>query len=64
MALASELGMRPLQAHCHCGLGKLYAKIGRHAEASAELSAAIDLYRTMEMVFWLTRAEAELANIE
>jgi class 3 adenylate cyclase/tetratricopeptide (TPR) repeat protein len=64
MALASELGMRPLQAHGHCGLGKLYAKIGRHAEASAELSAAIDLYRTMEMTFWLPQAETALAQME
>jgi tetratricopeptide (TPR) repeat protein len=62
LALANELGMRPLQAHCHCGLGRLYAKIGRHAEARAELSAAIDLYRAMEMTFWLTRAEAALAQ--
>ena len=28
LALAEELGMRPLQAHCHLGLGTLYAKIG------------------------------------
>ena len=26
LALAEELGMRPLQAHCHLGLGTLYAK--------------------------------------
>ena len=29
LALAEELGMRPLQAHCHLGLGTLYAKIGQ-----------------------------------
>src|SRR2546428_1078625 len=29
LVLASELGMRPLAAHCHCGLGPLYTKIGR-----------------------------------
>ena len=29
LALAEELGMRPLQAHCHRGLGTLYAKLGR-----------------------------------
>src|SRR5215831_8884591 len=29
LALADELGMRPLVAHCHLGLGKLYAKIGQ-----------------------------------
>jgi tetratricopeptide (TPR) repeat protein len=61
-ALADELGMRPLQAHCHFGLGSLYAKIGRREQARAELSAAIDLYRAMEMTFWLPQAEAALAE--
>jgi tetratricopeptide (TPR) repeat protein len=60
MALASELGMRPLVAHCHLGLGTLYAKIGRLEQARAELSTAIELYRTMEMTFWLVRAETEM----
>ena len=27
--LAEELGMRPLQAHCHLGLGRLYPQTGR-----------------------------------
>ena len=62
LALAEELGMRPLQAHCHLGLGTLYAKIGRREQARAELSAAIDLYRAMEMTFWLPQAEAALAE--
>jgi tetratricopeptide (TPR) repeat protein len=53
MALAEELGMRPLQAHCHRSLGTLYAAIGRHAEARAELDTAIKLYRAMEMTLWL-----------
>jgi len=63
LALAEELGMRPLLAHCHLGLGKLYTKIGRRAEARAELSAAIALYRAMEMTFWLPQAEATLAQV-
>ena len=62
LALAEELGMRPLQAHCHFGLGTLYTKIGRREQARAELSAAIDLYRAMEMTFWLPQAEAALAE--
>jgi hypothetical protein len=64
MALASELGMRPLAAHCHRGLGTLYAKIGRLEQARAELSAAIQLYRAMAMTFWLPQAEAALAQVE
>jgi tetratricopeptide (TPR) repeat protein len=53
MALASALGMRPLAAHCHLGLGTLYTKIGRLEHARAEISTAIDLYRAMQMTFWL-----------
>jgi predicted ATPase len=64
LALAEELGMRPLAAHCQHGLGNLYATIGRHAEARAALSAAIALYRAMEMTFWLPQAEAALAQVE
>ncbi len=55
--------MRPLVAHCHYGLGTLYAKLGRREEARAELSAAIALYNTMEMTFWLPQAEAALAQL-
>jgi class 3 adenylate cyclase/tetratricopeptide (TPR) repeat protein len=64
LALSDTLGMRPLQAHCHHGLGTLYAKIDRCEPARAELSAAIDLYRSMGMTFWLPQAEAALARVE
>ena len=62
LALAEELGMRPLQAHCHLGLGTLYARTGQRQQAQAALSAAIDLYRAMDMTFWLPQAEAALAQ--
>jgi class 3 adenylate cyclase/tetratricopeptide (TPR) repeat protein len=64
LALAEELGMRPLVAHCHLGLGKLSAKSGRRAEARAALSAAVELYRAMEMTFWLPQAESALLEAE
>jgi class 3 adenylate cyclase/tetratricopeptide (TPR) repeat protein len=64
MALAAELGMRPLQAHCHRGLGMLYAKTGQREQAHAALSTAMHLYRTMEMTFWLPQTEAALAQVE
>jgi Flp pilus assembly protein TadD len=64
LTLAEELGMRPLQAHCHLGLGTLYAKIRRQEQARAELSTAIDLYQTMAMTFRLPEAEAALAQVE
>ena len=44
-ALAEELGMRPLQAHCHRGLGMLYAATGQREQARAALSTAIEMYR-------------------
>jgi tetratricopeptide (TPR) repeat protein len=62
LALAEELGMRPLQAHCHRGLGTLYAKADRREQACTELATAIALYRVMEMTFWLSETEATLVQ--
>lgn len=62
LTLAEELGMRPLVAHCHLGLATVYQRVGRREEAHAELVAAIELYRTMEMTFWLEKAEAAVAE--
>ena len=64
LALAEELGMRPLQAHCHLGLGTLYAKIGHQEQARTELYAALTMYRAMDMTFWLPQAEAALAQVD
>ena len=63
LALAEALDMRPLQAHCHHGLGTLYARTGQQEQACAELSAAITLYRAMDMTFWLPQAEAALMQV-
>ena len=62
-ALSNEIGMRPLQAHCYVGLGHVWGARGSLNQARAELSAAVDLYRSMEMTFWLNRAEATLKNM-
>jgi predicted ATPase/class 3 adenylate cyclase len=64
LALAEELGMRPLQAHCHLGLGTLYARTGQREQARIALLTTIDLYRAMDMTFWLPQAEAMLAQVE
>jgi tetratricopeptide (TPR) repeat protein len=64
LALAEELGMRPLQAHCHRGLGTLYAKMDQRDAARTELSTAIDLYHAMDMTFWLPETNAVLAQVE
>jgi tetratricopeptide (TPR) repeat protein len=63
LALTDALGMRPLAAHCHLGLGMLYVKLGRGEQARVELSAAIALYRAMDMTLWLPQAEAALARV-
>ena len=55
--------MRPLQAHCHYGLGTLYSQAARAEQARAELHTAIALYRDMAMTFWLPQAEAALAQV-
>ncbi len=60
LALAEELGMRPLAAHCHFALGKLFSGTGDHAKAQEHLATAAGMYREMEMGFWLEKAEAAL----
>ena len=62
LALAEELGMRPLQAHCHLGLGTVYAGARQRQQAHAELSGPIDLYRALDMTFWLPQVGAALAR--
>ena len=64
LALAEELGMRPLVAHCHRGLGTLYAATGQREQARTALSTAIEMYTSMEMTFWLPQTEAALAQVE
>jgi class 3 adenylate cyclase/tetratricopeptide (TPR) repeat protein len=62
LILVDELGMRPLAAHCHRSLGTLYAANGRREQARTEFVAAIDLYRAMDMTFWLPQTEAALVR--
>ena len=60
LARADELGMRPLAAHCHLGLGKLYRRVGKREQAQEHLTTATTMYREMGMGFWLEKAEAEM----
>jgi tetratricopeptide (TPR) repeat protein len=62
LALAEKLGMRPLAAHCHLGLGKLYRRIGKPEPAREHLTTATTMYREMDMRFWREQAEAEIAE--
>jgi tetratricopeptide (TPR) repeat protein len=63
LALAEELGMRPLIAHCHVGLGKLYRRTGNYEKATTHLTDGVAMMREMEMGLWLENAEAELRKL-
>ena len=58
LALAEELSLRPLVAHCHLGLGTLYGRTGKRQQAQEHLVTAATMYREMGMAFWLEKAEA------
>jgi tetratricopeptide (TPR) repeat protein len=60
LGLATELGMRPLVAHCHLGLGKLYRRTDKREQAQEHLRTATTMYREMGMTYWLEKAETEL----
>jgi hypothetical protein len=63
MTLASELEMRPLVAHCHFGLGRLYRRAGKREQAQEHLTTATAMYGEMDMRFWLEQAQAELSGL-
>ncbi len=63
MALASELEMRPLVAHCHLGLCRLCRQTGKREQAHEHLTTATTMYRDMNMRFWLQKAEAEMTQL-
>ena len=60
LALATELGMRPLVAHCHLGLGKLYRRTDRREQAHVHLTTATSMYLEMDLRFWLEQVETEV----
>ncbi len=55
LALAEALGMRPLVAHCHAGLWKLFERMGKREEASRHQTAAATMYGEMKMTYWLEK---------
>lgn len=62
-AIASELGMRPLVARCHLGLGALSRRVGNDQEAREHLTTAAALFGEMGMRFWLDQAVAAMAAL-
>ena len=63
LVLVGELGMRPLAARCHLGLGRLHRRTGDGPKARAHLTTAASMFREMDMRFWLEKAEAELKEL-
>ena len=63
LLLTGQLGMRPLVAHCHTGLAKLYRHTGMRGERDQHIATATAMYREMDMQFWLEQAEAELKAV-
>jgi hypothetical protein len=54
--------MRPLVAHCHLGLGKLYRRTDKREQAREHITIATTMYREMGMTYWLEKAEAEATD--
>src|SRR5262245_36965598 len=63
LALARMLDLRPLVAHGHLGLGKLYRPTGQQEEAHDHITTATTMYREMGMTYWLEKAEAEMKGL-
>jgi tetratricopeptide (TPR) repeat protein len=63
LALATQLDMRPLIAHCHLGLGKLCRRSGRREPAREHLTTAVTMYADMGMASWLEQAKTETREV-
>jgi class 3 adenylate cyclase/tetratricopeptide (TPR) repeat protein len=63
LTLAEPRDMRPLVAHCHLGLGKLFARMGKREQAREYLTTATTMYREMDMPFWLQEAESHVRDL-
>jgi tetratricopeptide (TPR) repeat protein len=63
LALAEPRGMRPLVAHCHLGLGKLYFRTDKREQAQEHFTVATTMYREMGMTYWLEKAEREVSRV-
>jgi hypothetical protein len=62
-ALAEALGLRPLLAHCHLGLGALYRRAGTRQQAREHITTAGTMFGEMDMRYWREQAEVELKEL-
>jgi len=63
-ALVEELSMRPLLAHCHAGLGRLYGRTAKRQEAQQHLITAMAIYRELDMPYWLEKAKVDMGQLQ
>jgi hypothetical protein len=63
LALAEDLGLRPLVAHCYLGLGVLYRRAGKRQPAREHLTTAATMFGEMNMRFWREQADAESKEV-
>ena len=62
-ALAEELGLRPLLAHCHLAFGKLYQRAGTRSPGRAHLAKAATMFGEMDMRYWREQAEVAMTAL-
>lgn len=60
LALAEELGARPLAARCHLGLGRLARQEAQRSAAEEHLVTARAMLEDMRMHYWRAQADDEL----
>ena len=64
MSIGKELGMRPLQARCHLGLGTMFMRTDDPVNAREHLTSASEMFREMGMEYWLERAATVMADLQ
>jgi hypothetical protein len=61
--LAVAVGMRPVVARCHLGLGALYRRLGKGPEAREHLAVALGMLREMDIRVGWDQAETALREL-
>jgi hypothetical protein len=61
--LAVAVGMRPVVARCHLGLGALYRRLGNGPEAREHLAVALGMLREMDIRVGWDQAETALREL-
>jgi tetratricopeptide (TPR) repeat protein len=62
LALAERHRMRPVAAHSHLGLGRIFRRSGRAEHAREHLATATTMFRDMDTDHWVEQAEMELTD--